>query len=111
VAARDSGPDALGALLEELRVPAGAPGTPAAVTETQITQLLGRIAAVTAWLRRAGDAGDASRAAVRLMLADVAMVAAQFRGNTTALDARLEAAIESARQALERSTDDVPSME
>jgi hypothetical protein len=102
---RNPGAEALGAILEQLRLNDGAGSTPPAVTQAQIDLLLARITAVTGWLRRTPDSSDASRAAVRLLLADVAMVAAQFRGNTTALDDRLTRAVEHARLALESTTD------
>lgn len=106
---REPAVEPLSTLLEQLQLQDGTGKSPPAVAQAQVDLLLARIAALTGWLRGADDTCEASRAAARLLLADVAMIVAQFRGETNALDARLDAAIDAARAALEHSADGPPT--
>ena len=114
VAERTSPADGLRSVLRDLRVPQPGGKTASQATRAQIDLLLTRIGSLTEALRPAlsgtappGDASDsdASDTATRLLLADLAMVAAQFRGNTGELGERLSHAVERARLALEGRTD------
>lgn len=89
----------LTALLERLRLqPAGA-RTPSEVTQVQLDFLLARIGSLTETLR-ATTSDDAARLASRLLLSDVALVAAQFRGDANAISQSLSKALEGLSAAL-----------
>ena len=107
MAERSSQIDGLTAVLQRLRPHQAGTQSPSEVTQAQVELLMVRIASLTEALRGA-ESNESSRNAARLLLADVAMVASQFRGNTNALDERLTRALENARLALE-STGDKPA--
>ena len=89
-------------ILQQLRLQQAGSKTSSESTRTQIELLLTRIGSLTDALRSA-PSGEASDAATRLLLADLAMVAAQFRGRTGELGERLAHALERTRLALEGS--------
>ena len=92
----------LTALLERIRLqPAGAK-TPAEVNRVQLDLLLARIGLLTEALR--GAAGnETTRLATRMLLADLALVAGRFRGDTNATSAALSGALEGIARALAQS--------
>lgn len=95
--------DDLTALLERLRLqPAGAAPL-SEVNQAQLDLLLARIASLTEALR--GAQSDAtSRPAARLLVADLGLVAAQFRGRANDIANALTRALDGIRDGLE-STD------
>ena len=94
--------DDLTDLLEQLRLQQPGAKSPAEVAAAQTDLLLARIASLTGTLR--GDEwNDMSRAAARLLLADLAMVSAQLRGNAGALGEQLTGTLENVRRALEET--------
>ena len=96
---RTSTAEDLTALLERLRLqPAGA-STPSEVTRAQLDLLLARIGSLTEALRNA-DRNETTRLASRLLLSDLALVAAQFRGSANAMSASLSHALEGLTRAL-----------
>lgn len=95
--------DRLAALLQQLRLQQAEGQAPSEVTQAQVDLLLARIASLTEALRGSSDSSAAFRVTARLLLADVAMVTAQFRGNTNAIGERLTRAMENAQLALNRS--------
>jgi hypothetical protein len=89
----------LTALLERFALrPAGAK-RPGDVSQAEIELLLARISALTSALQRASG-NEAARLATRLLLSDLALVAAQFRGGTNALAASLTGALEGLERVL-----------
>lgn len=99
----------LAALLQQLRLQQPGAKSPAQVAHAQTDLLLSRIASLSATLRDTlggAEWNDTSRAAARLLLADLAMVAAEIRGNATAIHEQLTATLEDARIALERTAGD-----
>jgi len=92
--------DPLVSLLQQLRLQQPHSKSPSEATQAQLELFLNRIASLTGALRDAPP-GDASAAAARLLLADLAMVAAQFRGRTSELGERLAQALERAELALQ----------
>lgn len=109
MAERGSPDDDLTAILQQIRLQQADNQSPSEITGSQIELLLTRVAALTNALRRAKPANGMSRAASRLLLADLAMVTAQLRANTNALDGRLTRALDDARAALERAADTLES--
>jgi hypothetical protein len=105
VVERGSGADDLTTILKQLQLQRADGKSPADVTHAQVELLLARIASLTDALRGAPQSGDASQITARLLLADVAMVAAQFRGTTTSLNEQLLRALERARLAIENARD------
>ena len=105
---RSASIDDLTALLQELRLQRAGAQSPAEVTQAQTHLLLARITSLTDTLRGA-EWNDPVRAAARLLLADLAMVAAQLRGNATATGHELTGTLERVRAALERSADGKPA--
>lgn len=104
MAERASQIDDLTAVLRRLRLQEAWTQSPSEVTQAQIELLLARIASLTETLRGAASDGS-SRTAARLLLADLAMVAAQFRGNTNALGKQLTHVLENVRLTLESAAD------
>ena len=101
--------DELTALLQQLRLQQSGGKSPTEVAQAQTDLLLSRIASLSDTLRDTqggAEWNDASRAAARLLLADLAMVAAEVRGNATALHEQLTATLDDARIALERTAGD-----
>ena len=90
----------LTAVLQQLRLHQAWTQSPSEITQAQVELLLVRIAVLTEALRGA-ESNESSRSATRLLLADVAMVSAQFRGNTNALGERLTRMLEHTRLAIE----------
>lgn len=97
--------DELTALLQQLRLQQPGAKSPAEVAHVQTDLLLARMASLTHTLR-AEEWNDTSRAAARLLLADLAMVAAQVRGNATAIGERLAGTLENVRVSLEKTAGD-----
>ncbi len=95
----------LSAVLQQLRLQHADRKSPSEVTHAEIELLLARIALLTETLGGAAQSTETFRAAARLLLADVAMVTAHFRGDTNALSERLTRALEDAQLALERAAD------
>lgn len=85
--------DDLTASLERLRLQPAGTRTPSEVTQVQLDFLLARISSLTETLR-ATNSEDAARLASRLLLSDVALVAAQFRGEANAMSRSLSTALE-----------------
>ena len=95
--------DDLAALLERLWLqPAGAASL-SEVNRTHLDLLLARIASLTEALRGA-QSDETSRLAVRLLLTDLDLVAAQFRGRANDTAGTLMRALDGIRSGLE-STD------
>jgi hypothetical protein len=107
-------PSDLAAILTRLRLQPADLATPTASAAGQMELLLARISALTDALRDDATAGaDASgtaragddfQVAARLLLADLALVAAQLRGQTNALADSLNAALEGLQAALDDSS-------
>ena len=104
MAERASQIDGLTAVLQRLHLHQAGTQSPSEVTRAQVELLLARIASFTPALR-AAESNESSRIAAHLLLADVAMIAAQFRGNTNALGERLTRALENVRLTLESTAD------
>ena len=104
---RTSSIDDLADLLRQLRLQQPGAKSPSEVNQAQTDLLLTRISSLTDTLRGT-DWNDTSRAAARLLLADLAMVTAQFRGHTTAIGDRLARTLENVRAALEPAADGEP---
>ena len=96
--------DDLTAVLRRLRLHEAGTLSPSEVTQAQVELLLARIASLTETLRGAAS-NEASRTAAHLLLADLAMVAAQVRGNTNALGERLTHVLANVRLTLESAAD------
>lgn len=94
----------LTALLQQLRLQQPGAKSPSEVHRAQTDLLLARISSLTGRLRSDGW-DDSSRAAARLLLADLAMVSAQFRGHATAIGEKLAATLDNVRADLERTAD------
>ena len=95
--------DDLTALLERLRLQPAGVGSLSEVNRAQLDLLLARIASLTDVLRDA-PSDETSRLAARLLLADLGLVAAQFRGRTNDIAGALTRAVDGIRSGLE-STD------
>lgn len=100
--------DELTGLLQQLRLQQPGAKSPAEVAQAQTDLLLARMASLTATLR-AAEWNDTSRAAARLLLADLAMIAAQVRSNAAAIGDGLTTTLEHVRHALERTAGDEPA--
>jgi hypothetical protein len=90
----------LTALLEGLALQR-APKTPDEAAGAQVDFLIARMTLLTGVLRRA-EANEATRLASRMLIADLAQVAAQFRGSTNAISGSLSTVLDDLRGALER---------
>ena len=101
---RASSFDDLSALLQQLGLQKPGAASPSEVNQAQTDLLIARMASLTETLRTA-EWNDTSRAAARLLLADLAMVAAQFRGQATAIGEKLATTLEHVRVDLERTSD------
>jgi hypothetical protein len=86
-------PDDLTGLLERCRLHAAGGKSPDEVTQVELDLLLARIDLLTTALRSAGT-NETARLAMRLLLADVGLVAAQLRGRTNVLRDSLAGASE-----------------
>ena len=105
---RSASIDDLTALLQDLRLQRAGAQSPAKVSQAQTDLLLARISSLTDSLRGV-ELNGPSRAAGRLLLADLAMVAAEIRGNATTVHEQLTATLEDARAALERTAGGTPA--
>ena len=105
---RGSSTDGLADLLQELRLQQPGAKSPSEVNRAQTDLLLTRIASLTDTLRGA-EWNDTSRAAARLLLADLAMVTAQFRGHSTAIGERLASTLKNLTAALAPTADGEPA--
>lgn len=92
-------PDDLTTLLERFRIERGTASTAGEAADAQLQILMARIAELTAALREAPDNGTATLGA-RLLLADLAQVAGQFRGRATETGASLASALDQIAEAL-----------
>jgi len=101
VSDRASTPDELASILERFRLEPAGDRQPSEITEAQLQLLLARIAAVTDTVR-ALESHETRRIASRILLDDLTVVAAQFRGRANAIAASLATAIAEMREALER---------
>ena len=86
-------------LLESVGVPRAGARTQSEVADAQITRLLTRISALTDALR-APSSNDTARLASRILLDDLGLVSAQFRGTANTMHASLEAALTDLRAVL-----------
>jgi hypothetical protein len=94
-------PGALAALLERLRLPQAGAGLTPEAARAQADLLLARIASLTEALR-AGEANETTRLASRLLLSDLALVAAQFRGRANEVSRSLNRVLDEAQATLEK---------
>jgi hypothetical protein len=92
----------LAALLQRLRLQPPHAGSPSDAVQAQIDLLLDRVATLTGALRGA-DGHDVSHVAARVLLADLAMVAAHLRGHASAHGASLARVLDSVREILDRT--------
>jgi phage-related baseplate assembly protein len=96
--------DDLTALLDRLALQRARAKTPAEAAAAQVEFLIARIALFTDVLRRA-EANEAARLTARMLLSDLAQVAAQFRGSATAMHASLETSLNDLRSVIESRPD------
>jgi hypothetical protein len=96
---RVSTPEELKALLERLRLQSAGPRTSPEVAQAQQDLLLARIAALTEAVRGSGRS-DVATLASRLLLDDLALVIAQFRGEANGIHASLSGALDGLTAAL-----------
>jgi DNA anti-recombination protein RmuC len=96
-----SSPEDLTMLLERLDVQRAGAKSPSEIADAQVERLLARVAALTGALRAASQ-NDTARLASRVLLDDLALVAAQFRGNANDMRASLSSALDDLRGALEQ---------
>ena len=94
--------DALTALLGRLAIERAGSLGPTEITQAQVDLLLARIGALTEALRDAAS-NDSTRLAARLLIADLALVAGQFRGSTNAMRASLSVTLDELKRALAQS--------
>ena len=92
--------DHLTTLLESLDGQRAGARTSSEIADAQIDLLLARVATLTAALG-AAPPNDTAHLASRLLLDDLAMIAAQFRSRANALRASLASALDELREALE----------
>ena len=85
--------DDLTTLLERFRLQEGGAKSTAEVTEAQLDVVLARIAALTEALRKAED-DEVTRLASRILLGDLAIVAAHFRARTNDITVSLSRVLE-----------------
>ena len=95
----------LTAILQQLRLQRADGKLPPDVARAQVDLLLARVAALTGALRNGAQPDNQTSASMRLLLADLAMVTAQFRGHTNAVGEQLARALENARSALDKTVD------
>ena len=95
----------LSAVLQQLPLQHADRKSPSEVTQAEIELLLARVASLSETLGGATQSTETFRTAARLLLADVAMVTAHFRGDSNTLSERLTRALEDAQLALERTVD------
>lgn len=89
----------LALLLERFRAERAGARTAADMSDEQVQASLARIAALTDALGGT-ESNDASRIASRVLLSDLAFVAAQFRGRANTIRASLDKVLEDLRAAL-----------
>ncbi len=91
--------DDLTTLFERLGVQRAGAKTASEVTDVQVERLLARVAVLTDALRVA-PATDTAGLASRVLLDDLALVTAQFRGNANDIRASLSSVLDDLRIAL-----------
>ena len=92
--------DDITALFERLDVQRAGARTSSEIADAQIELLLARVATLTVALG-AAPPNDAAHLASRVLLDDLAMIAAQFRSRANAMRASLTNALDDLREALE----------
>jgi hypothetical protein len=92
--------DDLTALLERFRLQQAGAKSTSEVTQAQTDLLLGRIASLTDALRTA-ESGDTADLASRLLINDLALVAASLRARANEISASLTLALEGVRGELD----------
>ncbi len=97
---RTISPNDLILLLERVRLPSAGAKPTSDVTLEQVDALIARIASLTDALRGAAD-DETAQVASRILIGDLAMVAAQFRGRANELVAALTRAREDIRAELD----------
>jgi hypothetical protein len=95
-------PSDLLALLDRLKLRPAGDQLPPEATRTHLTFLLARIELLTAALREA-EPGATTQLAMRLLLSDLEIVAAQFRADTNAVGASIANVIDAADAVLRNS--------
>ena len=100
--------DDLTAVLQRIRLHQAGTQPPSEVTQAQVELLLTRIASLTEILRGGGTDASA-RTAARLLLADAAMVTAQFRGSANEVGERLAGVLEHVALTLESTDKPAPA--
>lgn len=90
-------------LLERLSLQQAGAKSPSEVTQAQVDLLLARIASLTDVLRTA-ESNDTTRLASRMLLSDLALVAAQFRGRANEIAESLTRVLEDIRTASDEHT-------
>jgi hypothetical protein len=100
VAERASAAADLTKTLERLRLEQAGARSTSEVAQAQIDLMLARIASLTDVVRSA-ESQEAFRLACRLLLADLALVAAQFRGRANELAEALDREIEGIRAVMD----------
>lgn len=98
VAGKSLTPGELNTLLERLRLERAGSRPVEEMTEAQIQHLLARVAGLTDVLREA-ERNDAAQLASRLLLEDLAAVAAHFRGRANTMEQMLSKALADLRDA------------
>jgi hypothetical protein len=89
-------PDELTPLLERFRPERARGKTPSEISDAEVQLLLARIAALTDALHDA-EPNETARLASRILLSDLAVLAAQFRGRANAMRTSLAKALEELR--------------
>ena len=97
----------LTARLEQLALQRASAKTPAEAAGAQVDFLIARMTLLIGVLRCA-EANDATRLASRMLIADLAQVAAQFRASTNAISGSLSTVLDDLRGALEGGPDGPP---
>ncbi len=95
-------PGDLTVLLERLRLPPAGAKPTSDVTLEQVDVLLARIASLTEALRGAAE-NETTQLASRILIGDLALVAAQFRGRANELSSALTRARDDIRAELENT--------
>ena len=97
---RTISPDALILLLERVHLPSAGAKSTSDVTLEQVDVLIARIASLTDALRGAAE-DETAQLVARMLISDLSLVAAQFRGRANELVAALTRAREDIRAELD----------
>ena len=97
---RAPSPSDVTALIAGLSLVPAEPRSPTDLTQAELDLVLARMSALITLLRDAAPS-DTTRLAERLLLADLAFVAARFRAGADAASASLEGALDALRSALD----------